>query len=462
MEYKSDYEEFKSRVKTYEQNVIKAYALIWERCTKGMKNKIEARVEFATKIENDPIELLKAIKEHSQNFQEHRYNMSIILDSMRGLLNVKQKEGETLQDWTKRFRTAREVLESHFGGPIIIPRIVENMPEHDPNDLEMIKKCQMKSFEGFLAFLYLENADKSRYGSILTGLNTQQSLGNDQYPKTISEANNVLSNHKLDTPLKSRKEQDFNKQKSSMPKERDNSNEQEITLSFAQMEGKCYCCGKAGHRSTTCCHKDRPKAEWAINKAQQSFAQPQVKQSNASVGTAQQSPNDQQPSESRVSTGWAGAHIPFGFAQVDIMRTWILLDNQSSATIFCNPRMINNIHKTNDRLDLQTNAGILSTNMKCDIPEWGEAWFNPNAITNIFIYAEMAKKHRITTDSAKDNAFIVHLPDKQLRFEPTTNGLYVYVPNLKNNHGMEIQMLSSVDENKMFFTTSQFERAKRA
>jgi hypothetical protein len=148
------------------------------------------------------------------------------------------------------------------------------MSEHDPNDLEMIKKCQMKTFEGFLAFLYLENADKSRYGSILTGLNTQQSLGNDQYPKTITEANNVLSNHKLDTPLKSRKEQDLNKQKSSMPMERDNSNEQEITLSFAQMEGKCYCCGKADHRSTTCCHKDRPTAEWAINKAQQSFAQP--------------------------------------------------------------------------------------------------------------------------------------------------------------------------------------------
>ena len=56
--------------------------------------------------------------------------MSNLLDSMRGLLNVKQKEGETLQDWTKRFRTAREVLESHFGGPIVIPKIVESMPAH--------------------------------------------------------------------------------------------------------------------------------------------------------------------------------------------------------------------------------------------------------------------------------------------------------------------------------------------
>lgn len=38
-------------------------------------------------------------------------------------------------------------------------------------------------------------------------------------------------------------------------------------LSFAQMEGKCYCCGKAGNKSPKCRFKDKPKDEWAINKA---------------------------------------------------------------------------------------------------------------------------------------------------------------------------------------------------
>jgi hypothetical protein len=32
-------------------------------------------------------------------------------------------------------------------------------------------------------------------------------------------------------------------------------------------------------------------------------------------------------------------------------------------------------------------------------------------------FLEIADKHHITTDSAKDNAFIVHLPDKEIRFE---------------------------------------------
>ena len=39
-------------------------------------------------------------------------------------------------------------------------------------------------------------------------------------------------------------------------------------LLFAQMEGKCYMCGKAGHKSPQCRLKDKvPKSEWAIIKA---------------------------------------------------------------------------------------------------------------------------------------------------------------------------------------------------
>ena len=49
--------------------------------------------------------------------------MSVILDALKALLNTKQKEGETLQDYTKRFKIAREVLESHIRGPIILPKL---------------------------------------------------------------------------------------------------------------------------------------------------------------------------------------------------------------------------------------------------------------------------------------------------------------------------------------------------
>ena len=60
----------------------------------------------------------------------------------------------------------------------------------------------------------MENADQDKYGSILTGLNTQKTLKNDQYPKTVTDANNVLSCHRFDQGYKKPKQRkDINKEK---------------------------------------------------------------------------------------------------------------------------------------------------------------------------------------------------------------------------------------------------------
>jgi hypothetical protein len=207
---------------------------------------------------------------------------------IRMLTSTKQKEGELLQNYTKRFRVARDVLKSHVGGPIILTKIVEAMPGYDETDTDKCDKMNEQALNQFLAFLYLNNADKTKYGSILTGLNTQQSLGNDQYPRTITESNNVLSNHKHNvTASKATREKnntsDGNKTKDK--KDDDNKEDEEVNISFAQMEGKCYCCGKAGYKSLSCHHKDKPKTEWAINKAQQSHAQAHSDGSAALTGS---------------------------------------------------------------------------------------------------------------------------------------------------------------------------------
>ena len=68
------------------------------------------------------------------------------------------------------------------------------------------------------------------------------------------------------------------------------------------------------------------------------------------------------------------------------------------------------------------------TYMKTDLPQWGEVWFNNKAITNIFSYAKIADRHRITYDSEKEDAFIVYLPNKSILFERVRMNLYVFKP----------------------------------
>ena len=104
LEFKANLQEFIKRITTYAENLFKACAFLWEKCAKGMQNKIASREDLETRIYNHPINLLKSIKEHSLNYQETRYEMSSIIDSIRSFINAKQKENESLHNYTRHFK----------------------------------------------------------------------------------------------------------------------------------------------------------------------------------------------------------------------------------------------------------------------------------------------------------------------------------------------------------------------
>lgn len=52
-----------------------------------MKSKIEARTDYKKEVYNDPIKLIKAIKEYALNYEENQYEMSTILDGIMTFLN---------------------------------------------------------------------------------------------------------------------------------------------------------------------------------------------------------------------------------------------------------------------------------------------------------------------------------------------------------------------------------------
>ena len=73
----------------------------------AMKAKIEARKYFEDFIYNYPVELLKAIKQHGLNYQESRYKMSVILDGFTTFFGTRQKDQESLQDYTRIYLRRR-------------------------------------------------------------------------------------------------------------------------------------------------------------------------------------------------------------------------------------------------------------------------------------------------------------------------------------------------------------------
>ena len=147
----------------------------------------------------------------------------------------------------------------------MLDKFVEHAQEYK-DETDASKKTALKdeAFMKWMAYVYLNNADHRKYGSLLQGLISQYSMGNDQYPTTIVTATDVLSNHKHDN-RNQKKVVNVNKDKKD-----DDISVISMETSFAQKDVVCYCCGEPGHRSTNCPKKDIiAKKDWAMNKNMQ-------------------------------------------------------------------------------------------------------------------------------------------------------------------------------------------------
>jgi hypothetical protein len=73
----------------------------------------------------------------------------------------------------------------------------------------------------------------------------------------------------------------------------------------------------------------------------------------------------------------------------------------------------------------------------------------------------LKKKHRVTYDSEKEDAFIVHMNNDTLKFECNPKGLYTYKVS-DESLKKQSHLIDTVKENRVGYTQRQFEQAKRA
>ena len=186
-----------------DQNMSKACALIFSNyCNKTMQNRVEEHPEYESKIRDDPIALLEAIKTLMHDPIRAKYPCASLTEAISRAMNIKQTENENLLDCVKRFKQQRDIMKSHVGTNIL-DTFAENMPEHR-NETDTNKQDEMKksAFERWTAHLPIRNSDQAKYGSLMSGLISQYSMDHDQYPKTVTAATDVLSSHRHDNRKK--------------------------------------------------------------------------------------------------------------------------------------------------------------------------------------------------------------------------------------------------------------------
>ena len=83
-----------------------------------------------------------------------------------------------------------------------------------------------------------------------------------------------------------------------------------------------------------------------------------------------------------------------------ISKEWILLDTQSTVSVFNNKQFLTNIRESKETLHAIINGGYQDSHYVGEFPNLGTVWYNHNSIANILSMKEVQKVFRVTMDTS--------------------------------------------------------------
>jgi Zinc knuckle len=379
----------------------------------------------------------------THQFDTKRNVFLSLLDARIAYHTCKQPPHQTNAEYLEIFTSHVQVLEYYKATVGESYLLID-----DDNGMLNVATRTLKARGCTIAMAFLRGADARRYANLWSDLANQQTRGNDQYPTDLTEAYALLVNYH--TPNQARQQQQANAQTiptttvSNVPtdigahtftqnaKVTSASSTSSTAKSTVKDGISCYNCGKPGHYSHSC-------------------------------------PNPTVHGVSLVQY----AYILTQHNTVDryegIPNHWILLDSQSSASVFNNQHMLSNVCDSDKTMCAQTNGGHQCSSKVGDFKNLGLVWFNPQSIANILALSEVRKVCRVTMDTTLDLCMVIHRTDgSQMKFSEHSSGLYYYdahstTSDSTNDVSIDnCTLVNTVSKNKQPFVTREIELADTA
>merc|ERR1712197_78514 len=143
------------------------------------------------------------------------------------------------------------------------------------------------------------------------------------------------------------------------------------------------------------------------------------------------------------------------------LKNCVLLDSESTVHAFCNDSLLEKVWATDEVMTLLGNGGVMSTNQMESIRNLDTrdpVWYHPEYITNILSLAKIKEQYRVTYDSEKGGAFVVHKPGSEnLYFHCYSNGLHLIECN-----DQQFSFVQTLVGNMDGYSARQIKDAKKA
>ena len=497
--YEKKIDKFLEREEGFKSNVKKLYNVIWSQCSKTMQTKVQATHGFE-KMEKKKkvVKLLKKIKGIMYNFDENEYLPTSLNSAVMAIYQCYQGKNESNASYLARFRHHLETLK-YYGGNIgkhhstlvkeMKMDLVKYNPEtHRPGN-KKYEKYSEKAKNRVIAEIFLKNADKERYGKLIADVENDFIRHGIMYPADIEAVNSQMAAIKTG---KEKKVPNNRKRKfHGRDDERvDNGETQRFMKEFTFTNMTCYRCQQPGHIAKYC--PEKRKFKDSDEKEKDKPTPHQTNPTDKKKDLKTEKPKNEGVTATTLAREFGGANSDSEVEDVDefglgfhingiessrpseiilanrnlIPDTWILLDSQSTVDIFRNKNLLKEVKKVDEGRGVRCfcNSGYQDTHEEGTLAGYGKVWYNDSFLANILSFAKVSDKYRITIDTKKEQAFIVHVGGFRMKFIRSDMGLYYH--DTQWNHSKEespgVIMIQTVANNMEGFTPREVRGARAA
>ena len=143
-------------------------------------------MDFTTKIENNPIELLAAIKEmmHTTSHERLIYPFETLWTSLAALFKLKQEKEEKLSDYYDKMKAFSVQVKKYLPDDVL-HQFMKGLDSYKDEKDSITQKMRKGAWNQLISLGFLYNSDSERYGKLLKDYQTDFADNTDSFPKDL-------------------------------------------------------------------------------------------------------------------------------------------------------------------------------------------------------------------------------------------------------------------------------------